>query len=99
MQLQVHGKQMDVGDALRTHVQDKLADVNEKYFNHTTYATVTFSREGHGHKQTRAHINIQIGKNMMVAADATERADKECSYAKDDYLKTESCRSTSLKYS
>lgn len=73
MQLQVHGKQMDVGDALRTHVQDKLDDVNEKYFNHTTYATVTFSTEGHGHKHTRAHINIQLGKNMMVAADATEK--------------------------
>jgi ribosomal subunit interface protein len=73
MQLQVHGKQMDVGDALRTHVQDKLTDVNEKYFNHTTYATVTFSREGHGHPQTKAHINIQLGKNIMVAADATEK--------------------------
>ena len=73
MQLQVHGKQMDVGESLRTHVQDKLEDVSEKYFNHTTYATVTFSQEGHGHKQTRAHINIQLGKNMMVAADATEK--------------------------
>lgn len=73
MQLQVHGKQMDVGDALRTHVQDKLTDVNDKYFGHTTYATVTFSREGHGHPQTRAHINIQLGKNMLVAADATEK--------------------------
>jgi ribosomal subunit interface protein len=73
MQLQVHGKQMDVGDALRTHVQDKLQDVNEKYFNHTTYATVTFSREGHGHQKTRVHINIQLGKNMIIAADATEK--------------------------
>lgn len=73
MQLQVHGKQMDVGDALRTHVEDKLTDVSEKYLNHTTYATVTFSKDGHGHGQTRAHINMQLGKNMMVTADATER--------------------------
>jgi len=73
MQLQVHGKQMDVGEALRTHVEDKLEDVSEKYLNHTTYATVTFSKEGHGHPKTKAHINIQLGKNMMVAADATEK--------------------------
>ncbi len=73
MELQVHGKQMDVGDALRTHVQHKLKDVSEKYFNHTTYATVTFSKEGHGHPQTRAHITIQLGKNMNVMANATEK--------------------------
>lgn len=73
MELQVHGKQMDVGDALRTHVQDKLEDVSEKYFNHTTYATVTFSKEGHGHPKTKAHITIQLGKNMNVMSTATEK--------------------------
>ncbi len=73
MELQVHGKQMNVGDALRTHVADKLIEVDGKYFNHTTYATVTFSKEGHGHPQTRAHISIQLGKNIMVVADATEK--------------------------
>lgn len=72
MELTVHGKQMDVGDALRTHVTEKIEDLNSKYFNHTTFATVTFSREGHGHPRTRAHISIQIGKNIMVIADATE---------------------------
>jgi ribosomal subunit interface protein len=72
MELTVHGKQMDVGDALRTHVTDKLEDINQKYFNHATFATVTFSREGHGHPKTKAHISIQIGKNIMVVADAVE---------------------------
>lgn len=73
MELAVHGKQMDVGDALRVHVQDKLEDLSSKYFNHTTFANVTFSRDGHGHKQTRAHITIQLGRNIMVTADALER--------------------------
>lgn len=72
MELNVHGKQIDVGDALRTHVQEKLVDLNEKYFNHATFATVTFSREGHGKPATKAHISIQIGKNIMVVADATD---------------------------
>jgi ribosomal subunit interface protein len=72
MELTVHGKQINVGDALRTHVSDKLEDLNQKYFNHATFATVTFSREGHGHPKTRAHISIQLGKNIMVIADAVE---------------------------
>ncbi len=69
MELTVHGKQIDVGDALRTHVSQKIEDLNSKYFNHTTFATVTFSREGHGHKQTKVHISIQLGKNIMIVAD------------------------------
>jgi len=55
MELSVHGKQIDVGDALRSHVEDKLEDLNEKYFNHATFATVTFSKEGHGKPRTRTH--------------------------------------------
>lgn len=72
MELTVHGKQMDVGDALRTHVNEKLIDVSEKYFNHTTYATVTFSKEGHGHPRTKAHISIQAGRNILITADGLE---------------------------
>ena len=71
MQLTVQGKQMDVGDALRTHVTEKLEDINSKYFNHATFATVTFSKEGHGHGITNAHIHIRVGKDIMVMADST----------------------------
>jgi ribosomal subunit interface protein len=70
MQLTVQGKQMDLGDALRTHVSEKLEDLNSKYFNHATDATVTFSPEGHGHGQVKAHIHVRIGKDIMVLADA-----------------------------
>ena len=72
MELNVHGKQIDVGDALRTHVEDKLEDLNEKYFNHATFATVTFSKEGHGKPRIKTHINVQLGKNIMVAADSID---------------------------
>ena len=72
MELNVHGKQIDVGEALRTHVEDKLTDLNEKYFSHAAFATVTFSKEGHGKPRTKAHISIQLGKNLMVVADATD---------------------------
>ena len=70
MHLTVQGKQMDVGDALRTHVEDKLQDINRKFFNHATDATVTFSREGHGHGVINSHVHIRVGKNIIVMADS-----------------------------
>ena len=71
MEMTVQGKQVDVGDALREHVQDKMADIDQKYFNHATDATVTFSREGHG-GMFRVNISMHVGKNIMVVTEATE---------------------------
>ncbi|MCB1592289.1 MAG: ribosome-associated translation inhibitor RaiA [Alphaproteobacteria bacterium] len=72
MEMTVQGKQIDIGDALRTHVEDKLTDIDEKYFNHATDATVTFSREGHGSGLFRVNISMRVGKNMTVVTEATE---------------------------
>ncbi len=72
MQLTVQGKQIDVGDALRVHATEKIEDLSQKYFNHTTDATVTFSREGHGHGLHKALISIRIGKNIQVLGEAVE---------------------------
>ncbi len=71
MQLTVQGKQMDVGDALRTYVSDKLEDIKNKYFNRAIDATVVFSREGHGHGVFKCQISLRVGKNIMVVADHT----------------------------
>lgn len=70
MQLTVQGKQMDLGDALKSHVSDKLEDLNTKYFNRAIDATVTFSPEGHAF--TKTLISIRVGKDIMVISDATE---------------------------
>ena len=70
MQLTVQGKQMDLGDALRTHVSDKLEDINTKYFNRAIEAIVTFVPEGHSFVKT--HISIRVGKDIMVISDAIE---------------------------
>ncbi len=70
MQLTVQGKQMDLGDALRSHVSTKLEDLNKKYFNHATDAVVTFSPEGHAF--TKTNISIRVGRHIQVISDATE---------------------------
>ena len=47
MRIQVSGKQIDIGDALRGHVEDKLVDAVGKYFERPVEAVVTFSRDRH----------------------------------------------------
>lgn len=69
MELTVHGKQMDVGDALRTHVATRLEDINQKFFNRAFDTVVTFSPEGHGF--FRCHISLRVGKDILVSATST----------------------------
>lgn len=72
MQVTIQGKQIDLGDALRTHVEDRLEEINTKFFNHAAHATVTFSREGHGHGLIRAHVSFHVGKDIHIISDAVE---------------------------
>lgn len=47
MRYQVSGKQIDVGDALSSHVKTELGDTFDKYAQNPTDVTVTFSRSAH----------------------------------------------------
>lgn len=44
MQLTVTGKQIDVGDALREHVESRLTEGVSKYFDRAIDSQVAFSR-------------------------------------------------------
>ena len=71
MQLSVKGKQIDVGDALRAHVETQLKDIVGKYFNGSLDAQVTFSRDAH---LFRADITVHAGRGIVLQAngDANE---------------------------
>lgn len=71
MQLTVQGKQMDVGDSLRVHVEEKIDEINKKFFNRAVGASVTFAKEGHGHGLTRAAISLRVGKSINVLAEVS----------------------------
>jgi ribosome-associated translation inhibitor RaiA len=62
MQITVRGKQLDVGDALRTHAEDSLRLVLAKFFSNPIEANVLLSRDAHlyrvRHVQRRASICI-----------------------------------------
>jgi ribosomal subunit interface protein len=71
MKLSIKGKQIDVGDALRTHVETHLKETVGKYFGDAIDAQVTFSREAH---MFRADISMHAPQGILLqsAADAAE---------------------------
>ncbi|MDP9127539.1 MAG: ribosome-associated translation inhibitor RaiA, partial [Pseudomonadota bacterium] len=66
MQLSVKGKQIDVGDALRTHVETHLKEITGKYFSTPLDAHVTFSREG---SLFRADITVHAGRGIILQSN------------------------------
>lgn len=47
MEIRVSGHQVDTGDALRAHVEERLQAIADKYFSRSISANATFSRGPH----------------------------------------------------
>lgn len=65
MQILVSGKQIDIGDALRTHVGDRLTEAVGKYFDRPVEAAVTFSKDRH---EFVADASVHLATGMTVQA-------------------------------
>ena len=65
MQLSVKGKQLDVGEALRTHISEILERILDKYFGDAIDVGVTLSRSGHLY---RAHVMAHVGRGIQLQA-------------------------------
>lgn len=63
MNTTVKGKNLDVGDALRGHVEENVSTAVSKYFSRALDANVVFSKEGH---QFRAEIAVHPGRGLVV---------------------------------
>jgi ribosomal subunit interface protein len=63
MQLTVTGKQVDIGEALRRHVEANLDAIFGKYFGTAIEAHVVVSKEAH---LTCAEISIRVGRGGIV---------------------------------
>lgn len=71
MRYQISGKQLDVGEALQTHVKTELGETVEKYMQRPTDATVVFSRIAHEFLcETTVHLST--GLTASAAGKATE---------------------------
>jgi ribosomal subunit interface protein len=68
MQLNVTGKQTEIGEALRRHIEGSLGSILDKYFKTAIEAHVIVSKEAH---LSRAEISIHIGRGIVVNARAS----------------------------
>lgn len=71
MRYQISGKNIDVGDALSSHVQTELTATVEKYAQRPTDATVTFSRDAHNFV-CDAVVHLSTGLTAQARAQAAE---------------------------
>jgi ribosomal subunit interface protein len=67
MQLTVTGKQVDVGNALRRHVESALESILGKYFRTAIEAHAVFAREA---RLIRADISLHIGRGIVINSGA-----------------------------
>lgn len=71
MRYQISGKQIDIGDALQTHVKSELGETVEKYAQRPTDATIVFSRNAHEYI-CEATIHLSTGLTASAKGHATE---------------------------
>ena len=67
MKLQITGRNLDVGDALRTHISDRFEQVAEKYFAGPLSGQVTLARDAGAFK---ADCLIHVGTGIDLNAEA-----------------------------
>jgi ribosomal subunit interface protein len=76
MQLTVSGKQVDLSDALRVHVNKHLDSITNKYFDQALEAQVTFSK---ARSFFTCDINLHAGRGITVRGEG-EAADAHAAF-------------------
>ncbi|MCB1534144.1 MAG: ribosome-associated translation inhibitor RaiA [Rhodoblastus sp.] len=75
MSLRVSGKNMNIGEALRVHVQGKVAAAVGKYFDGEPSGHVTIAPEGSGF---RADCTLHLKNGVTVQADGRAQEPYAC---------------------
>ncbi|MFP3942920.1 MAG: ribosome hibernation-promoting factor, HPF/YfiA family [Alphaproteobacteria bacterium] len=71
MHIQVNGKQIDIGDALRQHVEGRLTERVFKYFDRPVDSQVTFARDGYEFRADCA-VHLSTGMNLLTHGKSTD---------------------------
>ncbi|MCV2863347.1 ribosome hibernation-promoting factor, HPF/YfiA family [Albidovulum sediminicola] len=71
MRYQISGKQIDIGDALQSHVKTELTQTIEKYSQRPTDAVIVFSRNAHEYV-CEATVHLSTGMTASARASANE---------------------------
>jgi ribosomal subunit interface protein len=69
MTLRVSGKNVDIGDALRSHIEGRIEDAVNKFFDGGYTGHVTVEREGHGFR-CECLVHLDTGVVLQASAGA-----------------------------
>lgn len=79
MRYQITGKQIDIGDALQTHVKAELGELVEKYAQRPTDALVIFSKSAHEFVcETVIHLSTGLTAQAKGHANEIYAAFESC---------------------
>lgn len=71
MRTQISGKQLDIGEALQSHVKSELGETFEKYQQRPTDAIVVFSKNAYEYS-CEATVHLSTGLTAAASGHATE---------------------------
>jgi len=71
MQIKTTGKNLDIGTALREHVEDRLLQLQQKYFDGTVHAHVTVKKQRAGF-HTDCALHLATGLMLQAHGNAGE---------------------------
>ena len=72
MDIRVSGHQVDTGDALRTHVEERLGTIAEKHFSKSLSAAATFGRGPHDSFRSDIIMHVMSGLVLKGAGQAQD---------------------------
>ena len=88
MRYQISGKQLDVGEALQTHVKTELGETVDKYMQRPTDATVVFSRTAYEYIcETTVHLSTGLTASAAGRAGDVYAAFEACREKMDKQLR------------
>jgi ribosomal subunit interface protein len=70
MEIRVSGHQVDTGEALRSHVGERLQSIADKYFSRAISSNVTFSNAPHGAFRCDIVCHVMTGLILKGAGEA-----------------------------
>ncbi|GGD22590.1 ribosome hibernation-promoting factor, HPF/YfiA family [Sinisalibacter lacisalsi] len=71
MKYQISGKQIDIGEALQTHVKNELGAIVQKYAERPTDAQIVFSKVAHEYV-CESVVHLSTGLTAQAKGHATE---------------------------
>ena len=71
MQISVSGRHLDIGDAFKVHVEDRLNAIAHKYFDRAIEAQVTLAKEAHNYR-VDCTMHANQGTILQARADGSD---------------------------